>query len=357
MSDSMFEKDRQMIFPRLVSVGHGVLGDIGKICSDLGLSRTALIVTGKSTIDLAGNAVAEVLKGEGYNSKTHVSEQATNEAVELAVEAGKKAKAGFVLGVGGGSRIDVAKLAATKLKKPFISVPTSAAHDGIASPRASIKDGLGSASVTADAPIAIIADTGIIMKAPYRLLAAGCGDALSNLTAVKDWELAKKLRDEEYSSFAAVLSKTAAQIVLDNAASIKPGIEDAVWLVAKALIVSGVSMSIANTSRPTSGAEHMFSHALDRIATTPALHGEQVGVGTIMMMYLHGGDWMKIRDALKIIGAPISAKGLGVTDEEVVRALVMAHEIRKDRYTILGESGLTKEAAEKLARITGVISQ
>jgi len=352
----MFEKDRQMIFPRLVSVGHGVIDGIGKICSDLRLTGTGFIVTGKSTIDLAGNAVAESLKSEGYETKIQITESATNESVKQAVDAGKKAKAGFVLGVGGGSRIDVAKLAATKLKKPFISVPTSAAHDGIASPRASIKDRLGSFSMPTDAPIAIIADTGIIMKAPYRLLAAGCGDALSNLTAVRDWELAKKLRDEDYSSFAAVLSKTAAQIVFDNAASIKPGIEDAVWLVSKALIVSGVSMSIANSSRPTSGAEHMFSHALDRIAATPALHGEQVGVGTIMMMYLHGGDWTKIRDALKIIGAPTTAKGLGVTDEEVVRALVMAHGIRKDRYTILGESGLTKEAAANLARITGIIS-
>jgi glycerol-1-phosphate dehydrogenase [NAD(P)+] len=65
---------------------------------------------------------------------------------------------------------------------------------------------------------------------------------------------------------------------------------------------------------------------------------------------------MKIKEALKKIGAPTTAKDLGVTDEQIVRALMMAHDVRKDRYTILGESGLTKEAAEKLAHITGVIS-
>ncbi|MDD5502319.1 MAG: NAD(P)-dependent glycerol-1-phosphate dehydrogenase [Candidatus Thermoplasmatota archaeon] len=352
----MFEKDKMMIFPRMVSVGHGVIADVGKICSELGLSGTGLVITGGTTSDLAGNTVAEVIKAEGFGAVMHITGSATLESVELAVDAGKKAKAGFVLGVGGGSKIDVAKLVATELKKPFISIPTSAAHDGIASPRASIKNDIGSVSREAVSPLGIIADTGIIMKSPYRLLASGCGDALSNLTAVKDWELAKKLRNEEYSSFAAVLSKTAAQIILDSAGSIKPGIEESVWLVAKALIVSGVSMSIANSSRPTSGAEHMFSHALDKIANAPALHGEQVGVGTIMMMYLHGGDWMKIKEALKRIGAPTTAKDLGVTDEQIVRALMMAHEIRKDRYTILGEGGLTKEAAENLAHITGVIS-
>ena len=99
----------------------------------------------------------------------------------------------------------------------------------------------------------------------------------------------------------------------------------------------------------------MFSHFLDKIAPGKALHGEQCGVGSIMMMYLHGGDWLRIRSALSMIGAPTSAKELGVTKEELVEALVHAHEIRKDRYTILGDRGLTRDAAERLANITKVI--
>jgi len=57
---------------------------------------------------------------------------------------------------------------------------------------------------------------------------------------------------------------------------------------------------------------------------------------------------------LKVIGAPTTAKELGVEDEYIVRALVEAHKIRP-RYTILGDTGLTWEAAERLARVTGVI--
>ncbi|MCD6370281.1 MAG: NAD(P)-dependent glycerol-1-phosphate dehydrogenase, partial [Thermoplasmata archaeon] len=72
--------------------------------------------------------------------------------------------------------------------------------------------------------------------------------------------------------------------------------------------------------------------------------------------YLHGGDWKLIRDTLKKIGAPTTARELGVEEEDIISALTMAHTIR-DRYTILGVRGLAREAAENLAKITGVIGR
>jgi glycerol-1-phosphate dehydrogenase [NAD(P)+] len=261
----------------------------------------------------------------------------------------------FLIGVGGGSVIDVTKLASYELSKPYISVPTSAAHDGMASPRASLKDKKGSISKTAVSPVAILADTAIISKAPYRMLASGCADVISNLSAVKDWELAHRLKNEEFSTFAASLSVTASKLLLDKAEDIRSGLEEAVWQAVKCMIVSGVAMSVAGTSRPASGSEHMFSHMLDRIAPGKALHGEQCGVGAIMMMYLHGGDWREIRDFLKTIGSPTNAKELGIPKKKIIQALLEAQKIRPDRYTILGEEGLTLEAAKKLAKITEVI--
>jgi glycerol-1-phosphate dehydrogenase [NAD(P)+] len=186
------------------------------------------------------------------------------------------------------------------------------------------------------------------------LLAAGCGDIISNYTAVKDWELARKLRGEEFSEYAAALSLMSTEIILNSATQIRPNLEDSVRLVVKALVSSSVAMSIAGSSRPASGSEHKFSHALDVIAPRPALHGEQCGVGTIMMAYLHGGDWQRIRQALLSIGAPVSARDLGIEDNYVIQALLRAKEIRPERYTILGE-GLTVRAAEELARVTMVI--
>ncbi len=115
-------------------------------------------------------------------------------------------------------------------------------------------------------------------------------------------------------------------------------------------------MCIAGSSRPASGSEHLFNHALDLVANYPALHGEQVAVGTIMMSYLHGIKWRRIKRIVKKLGLPTTAKELGVKDVDVIKALTIAHRIRPERYTILGESGLTWEAAEKLARVTGVIT-
>ena len=128
-------------------------------------------------------------------------------------------------------------------------------------------------------------------------------------------------------------------------------------MVVEALISCGYAMCIAGSSRPCSGSEHLFSHALDMVASKPALHGEQVGVGTIMMMYLHGGDWKRVKEALQALGAPTTAKELGVSDDAVIEALTIAHKIRPDRYTILGDKGLTREAAERLAVNTGVIER
>jgi glycerol-1-phosphate dehydrogenase [NAD(P)+] len=291
-----------------------------------------------------------------------VSTATVNEVNDV-IKFSSKNNMDLLLGVGGGSIIDITKLAAFDLSKPFVSVPTCASHDGIASPRASLKHRKGSVSKTAVSPLAVLADTSIICKAPYGMLASGCADVISNISAVMDWELAHRLKNEEFSSHAAVLAKTAAKLLIEHADDIKPDTEESAWLAVKAMIVSGVAMSVAGSTRPASGAEHMFSHMLDHLGPgiilkskgRKPLHGEQCGVGAMMMVYLHGGDWKEIRDALKKIGAPVTSEELGIAKKKIEEALVRAQEIRPERYTILGETGLTKKAARKLAKTTGVI--
>ena len=267
----------------------------------------------------------------------------------------KEYKADFLLAVGGGNKIDICKVTAKDLSIPFVSIPTSVAHDGIASDRASIKSTEGSTSYGAVSPIAIIADTKIINAAPHKYLAAGCADVISNLTAIRDWEIANKRIKEEMSSSAKVIARYAAEEIIINSGTIKFGQEESVWMVLKPIIASGVSMLIAGSSRPTSGSEHLFSHALDKIKPGTALHGMQCGVGSIMMTKLQSGDWKRVRDALKSIGAATTAKDLGFTEEEIIRALVEAKDVRKDRYTILSDKVLTAKSARSLARATGVI--
>ncbi len=348
-----FLKAKVVEFPRNVIAGHDVLHEVRSMCSNIHSGRTGTVISGNATMRAAGNDVLSFM--DGYDMDTCIVGDATTENVEKAEAQIREFGSQFILAVGGGSKIDTAKIVSKELNIPFISIPTSAAHDGIASNRASLKSETGSKSVEAVSPMGVIADTGVIYKAPYRLLASGCADVISNLTALRDWDFARRLKNVDFSRSAYSLSRYAAESVIDSSELIKPNIEESVWLAIKPIIVSGISMSIAGSSRPTSGAEHMFSHMIDIRCPGKALHGEQCGVGSILMMYLHGGDWMQIRDALSAIGAPTTAKELGLRSEDIIYAMTHAHEIRSDRFTILGDKGVSEAVAETVAHNTGVI--
>ncbi len=343
-----------MQLPRQITAGHGVLHQIAQMTRDFGLKGTGLIVWGPHTRSLAGETIVKTLSDAGYDLQTYEAGEATAETVARAREIAQESKASFLIGVGGGTKIDIAKLAAHELSVPFISVPTSCAHDGIASPRATIKADGKIQSFDADVPLGVLADTAVLIKAPWRFFAAGCADVVSNKTAILDWRLAHRLRNEEFSSSAATMSDMSAEGIIREAEYLKHNLEESAWIIVRPIIVSGVSMAIAGSSRPASGSEHLISHALDQIAPGKALHGEQCGVGAIMMMALHGGDHKRIQRCLQTVGAPTTLRELNISKEQMVEALTTAHKVRPDRYTILGDQGIGPEAAERLLETTGV---
>ncbi|MCU0632036.1 MAG: NAD(P)-dependent glycerol-1-phosphate dehydrogenase [Methanolinea sp.] len=347
LKTKVFDKSRWMQLPRDVVIGHDVLPQIPAVCADLCLKDPVIVFSGTHTRDFAGKRVASLL-GERYEVSTFTVKEISMEVIREAEESSQGA--GFLVGVGGGRVIDCAKIVSYNLDRQFISVPTAASHDGIASARASVPMESGSVSLEAHPPLAIVADTGLIAAAPHRLLAAGCADVISNSTAVLDWELSHRLKHEEVSEYAMALSRMTADLLMKNAKNIKPHHEESAWMVTKALVSSGVAMSIAGSSRPGSGGEHKFGHALERLAPGAALHGEACGIGTIIDMYLHGGDWKAIREALRSIGAPTTPSDLGIDDAVAVEALLMAKTIRPERFTIL-DLGLTRESATELVRM------
>ncbi len=349
-----FEKLAEMILPREVIGGHGAVEKVGDVFKKLTSSNRGVVVTGNTTKTLAGERVKGILETAGIETSIIQVDYATEENVERVKEHTKNFGARVLIGVGGGTKIDIAKKSAFDLGLDFISVPTSASHDGVASPRATIsKNGLSS-SVEAMMPAALIADTEIIVTAPFRFLAAGAADVLSNLPALKDWNLGHKLKGERVSSSAYAISEFAAREIISNASQIKPQVEESVWLVIKQIVFSGIAMSIAGNSRPASGSEHMFAHAVDSMKKGNGLHGELCGIGSIIAMYLHGADWVQIRNTLQTIGAPTTLAQVSLTEDDAIEALMMAHKTRPDRYTILGESGISETAAREALNITGV---
>ncbi len=338
-----------MVLPRIVVTGPGVLEQLPAVIAELDLPERGLIVCDSNTLKIAGRQVNEYLEIGGHQMKKVVVEGANSQEL-LRVEDALDG-IDFLIGVGGGRPIDLAKQAGFNKNIPFVSIPTAASHDGFGSARSSIRQAGRKTSMQAIPPIAVVADTTIISRAPSRLLAAGVGDIVSNQTAVLDWRLDGQKAD--YSEYAAALSEMAAQLVEDGIEKVASGTEEGVRLVVKALISSGVAMSIAGTSRPASGGEHKFSHWLDANSDNPALHGEQCGLGSIVTMYLHGGDWEKIRDTLKAVNAPINSKGLGMDDGMVLSAFINSKEIRPQRTTILDKT--EPKAIEEAALATGVI--
>jgi len=352
----MFGKSTWIKLPRNVVVGHGVLDRAVEAVSELYLDGRPLIVTSPTPDDIAGERLRTQFAEAGFSPETVVVEDARFEVVQEVIETARAAEAGFLVGLGGGKAIDIAKMAADELDLGFVSVPTAASHDGIVSGRGSVPEGDTRHSVAADPPLAVVADTEIIAAAPWRLTTAGCADIISNYTAVKDWQLAHRLKNVEYSEYAGALSQMTAEMLVSRAGSIKRELEESAWVVTKALVSSGVAMSIAGSSRPASGAEHLISHQLDRIAPEPALHGHQVGVASILTEFLHSGDdgeWTDVRDALASIDAPTTAAALDIDAETFIEAVTTAHGIR-DRYTILGD-GVSEAAAVEAATVTDII--
>ncbi len=345
-----------MQLPREVIVGKGTLNSIPEVAKRLGLKGKTLVIAGSKSYELAGKTIRRLLEESGLQVDVLQIKAITIKDMITIEKQIETSKPQALFGVGGGTIIDAAKISSGSENIPFISVPTTVSHDGIASPLASIKGSDKPYSILVQAPLAIIADTEVIAQEPWRFMVSGCGDVISKYTAVRDWKLAHLEVNEYYGEYAASLALMSAKLVTENAQVIISEKDEGLRVLLEALISCGVAMSIAGSSRPCSGSEHLFSHALDMVNSHHAMHGEQCGVGSILAAYLYKANWQKIRNTLKLIGAPTTAAELGVSDSDVVKALHMAAKIRPERYTILQKLKMTPERCEKTAKATGIIN-
>jgi glycerol-1-phosphate dehydrogenase [NAD(P)+] len=339
-----------MELPTKVLIGDGVLSELGEFVKDSAGERHAVIAAGSYVQSKVRRTIDSSLEGRCLWVDVNAADQ---ENVERVMN--EASESSCIIGVGGGKSVDVGKLAAFRKKLPFYSVPTSASHDGISSPFASIKGLDRPYSLKAKPPIGILADVGVIASSPKRLLSAGCGDLVSKFTAVHDWQLAHRVTGEYYGSYAANLALMSANVVISGSRKLGRFGRNDVRDLVEALISTGVAAGIAGSSRPCSGAEHLFSHYLDLVSPGNGLHGEKCGLGTIMMAKLQKSDWRLIRTALRNVGAPVTAAEIGVDEDLVVEALMRASSIRPERYTILSKYKFTRGRALSLARTTGVV--
>lgn len=332
--------------PSYVYIQKNALSKLSKVLEKID-SQNPIMVTD----EIVRNLVEERTKNIPFSGVFLIEKASILQARDIVLNVGY-GDVDAVVGIGGGKVLDVSKVVATELNAEFVSVPTTASHDGIASPVASFKENGKPISISTKPPVAVIADTEIIKSCPKRLIHSGFGDLISNIVAVKDWRLSRDLRGESYNEVAVAIASMPAYLMVNKAKEPEFKLENEIETLLRGLIMSGVAITIAGSSRPASGAEHKFSHALDYLGFGQGTHGEQVGLGTIIFEYFYektygDGDWEMIRESLRNAGAPTKAEQLGLSRQQLIEALLYAKKIRKKRFTILEALDLSKEDFEK----------
>ncbi|MGJ7911483.1 iron-containing alcohol dehydrogenase family protein [Neobacillus sp. LXY-1] len=250
-----------------------------------------------------------------------------------------------VIAMGGGMVIDYGKYMAFTRRSPFLSIPTSASNDGFASSNCSLLVEKKKTTVPAKVPYGIIADLEIIQNVPDRFILAGIGDLMSNITALVDWEFEEKHGVDQVNHFAYMLSKKAVNSFIRTPMT---DIRDPILLkeLISSLTMGGISSVISGNSAPISGAEHLISHALDKISQKPAMHGMQVGVATYLMAKVQDHRVERMVKVFTRTGFFDYVKGIGLKKDEFVQAVEMAPTIKPSRYTYLHDEDYRKKALE-----------
>jgi glycerol-1-phosphate dehydrogenase [NAD(P)+] len=330
---------RTVMTPLHIEVRRGAIAQLGGILADGRISAggDVAVVVGPGQ----GERIAELIRPSLGSAEIYTTAGGT---LDAANELGAKLRArsyDAVVGIGGGKTIDAAKYASTRWGLPMVSVATSLANDGIASPVASLDHEGVKGSYGVHIPIAVLVDLDFVENGPERHNRAGVGDVVSNISALADWELAREVRGERVDGLAASLARVGAEAILCHPGDMTD--DGFVTVLAEALISSGLAMAVCGSSRPCSGGCHEILHAADALFPGTASHGELAGMGALFCTFLRGDErrFAQMAACLARHRLPRSLDDLEITAEQFSDVVAFAPRTRPDRYTILEHLAMT----------------
>lgn len=333
--------------PVILKIGSGTLNNLGEYLKDSNFKK-AIVFFGNGLVDMFGNQVMESLEKGEIEVLEYCELDSTDidDIIDLAFSMDSKAQ--VIIGIGGGKVIDVGKYAAYLRKLPFISIPTSSSSDGFSSASASLLVNGKRTSVPARMAYGIVVDTDVLKSAPPKFLYSGIGDMVSKITALYDWNYEAKHGVSVVNDFAVMIAKKAVNSFVRTPFE---SIQDDLFLkeLVDSLAMSGIANEIAGGSAPTSGSEHLISHALDKTLEVPQLHGIQVGIATYVMAVVQDHRYVRVNKIFEDTGFwdYVCTLGLDVADYE--RAIDMAPSIKPNRHTYIHEEQY-REKAKKVLR-------
>jgi glycerol-1-phosphate dehydrogenase [NAD(P)+] len=320
--------------PAILEVGMDKLRHIGANITKTGISKV-VIFWGEGIKERFGTAVFDSLKEhkamqllESYDYDDISLESIIPIAFTL------PAQTEAVVGIGGGKVLDVAKYIAFLNNLPFISVPTSTSHDGFASSGCSLFINGRRTSVHARMPFGIIVDVGIIKNSPEKFIFSGIGDIVSKISATFDWQFEQLNGKAKVDDFAVMIAKKSVNSIARMPFN---SIKEDFFLreLVDSLTMSGIAMEIAGNSAPASGSEHLISHALDKLTSSPQLHGIQVGIATYIMSKVQDHRYQRVEKFLGDTGFFDHVETLGLKAHDYEEAINLAPAIKPNRHTYI----------------------
>lgn len=353
---------KQATDTQLFWLGEGILERAAAMYNLLFPGQRACLVADPNTLCAAGREVYSAFRQAGISMAQPLIFERPPHAELAAAERVRETlvrEQAIAVAVGSGSINDICKLASEQCNQGYLCVATAASVDGYTSPGAPMTLNGFKKTVPCHAPRGILADLGVLQRAPYELTAAGYADLMAKVTGGADWIVADVVGADPINS--AVWPMVQEPLVgwLNHPRELKQGDVAAFSDLFEGLVLSGFAMQASRSSRPASGCEHLFSHVWEMAGLTgpdgtEPSHGFKVGIGTLSAVALY--DCVFSRPFTEADIAPAVATYPTWTAREAwIRKLLGEGEIAEKTVAESREKHLTPTALE--ARLRGLVDQ
>lgn len=323
--------------PSLLRIKPDTLFKLGKYLRKNGFGRIALFY-GEGIEDLVGRSIRISLDSSEITVVRQEVVHGNDVADLMTVAFDLPRDTQAVVAVGGGVAVDAGKYIGFLNRLPVIAVPTAISNDGFAAPGASLRVHGRRVSAKAAIPYGVVIDTTVIASSPPRFTLSGIGDLISKYSAIADWKLAYHATGEPINDFSVMIALQSVQNLVTHPVKSVDDL-DFLQLVCGALVMSGVAMEVAGSSRPASGSEHLISHAYEHLAARPRMHGEQVGVATIATCFLQRNPSRDtVLQVLEQTGFLSSIRADPLERDAFLAAVREAPSVKPGYHTVLSEA-------------------